>query len=121
MARTTRTAARLRRHARVRRKVAGTAERPRLNVFRSAVHIYAQVIDDREGRTLAAASDLDKSLEAEVEGKNKTERAGIVGRVIAERAREANVGQVIFDRGGYRYHGRVKALAAAARESGLGF
>ncbi len=121
MVRKTRTAARLRRHARVRRKVSGTDERPRLNVFRSSTHIYAQIIDDREGHTLVAASDLDKSLQSELEGKSKTERAKAVGRAIAERARDRDVKSVVFDRGGYQFHGRVKALAGAARESGLGF
>ena len=110
-----RRAARVRRHARVRERVGGTGERPRLAVFRSLTHIYAQVIDDRSGRTVAAASDLDVK-----EGK-KSERAKQVGKAIAERAKAAGVGEVVFDRAGYRYHGRVKALADAARESGLKF
>ncbi len=121
MAQATNTLARERRHGRVRRKVAGTPERPRLNVFRSASHIYAQVIDDRAGHTLAAASDVDKDLAAETKGKNKSERAALVGRIIAERALARGVELVVFDRGGYKYHGRVKALAEAAREGGLGF
>ena len=116
---TTRRQARERRHARVRKSVSGTAERPRLNVFRSATHIYAQVIDDRAGRTLAAASDLDKDLAA-VNG-SKTDRAKAVGTAIAERAKAKGVSLVVFDRGGYQYHGRVRALADAAREAGLGF
>ncbi len=106
---------RIRRHARVRERLAGTGEKPRLAVFRSLSHIYAQVIDDRSGRTVAAASDLDIT-----QGK-KSERAKQVGKAIAERAKEKGVGEVVFDRGGYRYHGRVKALADAARESGLKF
>jgi large subunit ribosomal protein L18 len=95
--------------------------RPRLNVFRSASHIYAQVIDDVAGRTLAAASDIDKELAAAIEGKSKTERAVAVGQAVAQRAKAAGVELVVFDRGGYQYHGRVQALADAAREAGLGF
>ncbi len=110
-----RRAGRTRRHARVRERVTGTGERPRLAVFRSLSHIYAQVIDDRSGRTVAAASDLD------VKDGKKSERAKQVGKAIAERAKAAGIGEVVFDRGGYRYHGRVKALADAARESGLKF
>jgi large subunit ribosomal protein L18 len=121
MSQTTGTLARKRRHTRVRRRVSGTAIRPRLNVFRSSLHIYAQVIDDVAGRTLAAASDADEALAAEIEGKSKTERASAVGKAIAERAKTAGVGLVVFDRGGYQYHGRVRALAEAAREAGLGF
>lgn len=121
MAAKTRTAARVRRHARVRKKLAGTAGRPRLNVYRSSAHIYAQVIDDRAGHTLVAASDLDKSLQADVSGKNKKERAKIVGQAVADRAKAKSITAVVFDRGGYQYHGRVEALASAAREAGLGF
>ena len=110
-----RRAGRIRRHARVRERVGGTGERPRLAVFRSLSHIYAQLIDDRSGRTVAAASDL------AVKDGTKAERAKQVGRAIAERAKAAGIGDVVFDRGGYRYHGRVKALAEAARESGLRF
>lgn len=109
------TAGRIRRHERVRKGVRGTGERPRLAVFRSLSHIYAQVIDDRAGRTVAAASDLDVGT-----GK-KSEKAKQVGKAIAERAKAAGIGEVVFDRGGYRYHGRIKALADAARESGLRF
>ncbi|MBI2325300.1 MAG: 50S ribosomal protein L18 [Chloroflexi bacterium] len=109
------TAGRIRRHARVRKGVAGTGERPRLAVFRSLSHIYAQVIDDRSGRTVAAASDLGVGT-----GK-KSEKAKQVGQAIAERAKAIGIGEVVFDRGGYRYHGRIKALADAARESGLRF
>lgn len=121
MARATRYLARQRRHQRVRKTVKGTPQRPRLNVFRSARYIYAQVIDDVAGRTIVAASDIEKELAPEVAGKPKTERAVAVGRVVAERARAKGVQQVVFDRGGYKYHGRVKALAEAAREAGLGF
>lgn len=112
-------AARIRRHLRVRKKVSGTPERPRLAVFRSLSHIYAQVIDDVAGHTLAAASTLDTSLREE-KG-NKTERAAKVGTLIGERARAAGVRRVVFDRGGFLYHGRVKALADAARAAGLEF
>ena len=121
MSTTTSTLARTRRHARVRKTVSGTPERPRLNVFRSAQHIYAQVIDDVAGHTLAAASDADKDLAKQLAGKNKTERAKIVGRAVAERAKANGVSLVVFDRGGYKYHGRVQALADGAREAGLGF
>lgn len=106
---------RARRHERVRKRVGGSAERPRLAVFRSLTHIYAQVIDDRSGRTLAAASDLD------VKTGKKSEKAKQVGKAIAEKAKAAGIGDVVFDRGGYRYHGRVKALADSARETGLRF
>lgn len=109
---------RLRRHARVRRQVSGTAERPRLAVFRSLRHIYAQVIDDVAGSTLAAASTRD--IDGGGSG-SKTERAKAVGQLIAERAQDVGVETVVFDRGGYRYHGRVRALAEAAREAGLTF
>jgi large subunit ribosomal protein L18 len=114
-------AARYRRHRRVRAKVFGTAERPRLNVFRSVRHIYAQVIDDRAGHTLASASTLDVEVAKEIDGKPKAEQAAAVGKLVAERAKKAGVKQVIFDRGGYQYHGRVEALAKAAREGGLEF
>ncbi|GAB1422447.1 50S ribosomal protein L18 [Anaerolineales bacterium] len=113
--------ARKRRHGRVRQHVSGTVERPRLNVFRSLTHIYAQVIDDEAGKTLAAASSIDKDVAPQVAGKTKTEAAQIVGRIVAERAKDAGVEIVVFDRGGYKYHGRVAALAQAAREAGLKF
>ena len=113
--------ARKRRHIRVRRKLAGTGERPRLNVFRSLKHIYAQVIDDVEGRTLASASTVDSDLAANMSGKTKKEQAAAVGKAVAERAVAAGVTQVVFDRGGYLYHGRVQALAESAREGGLKF
>jgi len=111
--------ARDRRHRRVRKKVQGTAERPRLAVFRSNRHVVAQVIDDSTGRTLAAASTQEKELRAGATG-NK-EAAGTVGRLVAERARAAGVGRVVFDRGGSLFHGRVAAVAAAARDAGLEF
>jgi large subunit ribosomal protein L18 len=113
--------ARQRRHARVRSRVGGTAERPRLCVFRSLQHIYAQVIDDLQGHTLAAASTLDAEVRAQTNGKDKTGQAAIVGKVLAERALAAGISRVVFDRGGYLYHGRVEALAKAAREGGLEF
>lgn len=112
-------AARQRRHLHIRKKVNGTPERPRLAVFRSLEHIYAQVIDDERGHTLAAASTLDKDLR-DLTG-TKSERAKRVGTLVGERARAAGVARVVFDRGGNRYHGRVKALADAAREAGLDF
>jgi large subunit ribosomal protein L18 len=108
---------RLRRHRRVRKKISGTADRPRLAVYRSNMRIYAQLIDDESGRTLASASSLDK----DVAGTKRAEHAALVGRLVAERAKEAGVGRVVFDRGGYLYHGRVKSLADAARENGLEF
>jgi large subunit ribosomal protein L18 len=113
--------ARQHRHVRVRRRVVGTAERPRLNVYRSEKHIYAQVIDDAVGHTLVSASTVDVDLRVAISGKNKTEQAKLVGRAVAERAIDAGVKKVVFDRGGYIYHGRVKALADAAREAGLEF
>jgi large subunit ribosomal protein L18 len=108
------------RHRRVRGKVAGTPERPRLAVFRSLQHIYVQVIDDEVGRTLASASTLEPALRDQPDG-NKTDRAKLVGRTVAERARAEGIEQVVFDRGGFLYHGRVAALADAAREAGLKF
>jgi large subunit ribosomal protein L18 len=108
---------RIRRHNRLRKKVAGTPERPRLSVFRSNVHIYAQVIDDVVGHTLASAS----SVEAEGVSGTKTEQAAQIGKLVAERALNAGITKVVFDRGGFKYHGRIKALADAAREAGLNF
>jgi len=113
--------ARLRRHARVRKRVYGTSERPRLNVFRSLKHIHAQVIDDSLGYTLVAASTMDQDVRSELADKAKVGQAKIVGEVLAKRALAAGITQVVFDRGGYQYHGRVKALAEAAREGGLEF
>jgi large subunit ribosomal protein L18 len=112
---------RARRHARVRKKVTGTPERPRLAVFRSEHHIYAQVIDDSRGATLAAASSLDASIRGEKKYGGNTEAAKAVGRLLAERAKEKGVNRVVFDRGGFAYHGRVAGLADAAREGGLEF
>lgn len=113
---------RKRRHVRVRAKVSGTAERPRLNVFRSSAHIYAQVIDDTAGRTLVAASDLEDAVQQQAgDGANKTARAAAVGQAIAQRAKDAGIDNVVFDRGGFLYHGRVKAVADGAREGGLKF
>lgn len=113
--------ARYRRHLRVRRKVQGTSLRPRFSVFRSLNHIYAQVIDDTQGRTLVSASTLDPELKKDSEDKSKGERAGVVGALLAKRALEKGIKEVVFDRGGYKYHGRVKALAEAARQGGLKF
>lgn len=121
MADKNRSEARLRRHARVRKTLAGTAERPRLNVFRSLSGIYVQVIDDQKGHTLVSASSVDGELRADLKGKNKTEQAKLVGQVIAKRAKDKGIEAVVFDRGGFRYTGRVKALADGAREGGLQF
>jgi len=111
----------IRRHRRVRRKVFGTPERPRLVVFRSLAHTYAQVVDDTTGRTLAAVSTLQKSVRDGLKGTGNVEAARAVGREIARAARERGIERVCFDRGGRRYHGRVKAVADAAREAGLRF
>ena len=116
-----RSKARKRRHLRVRKRVNGTADRPRLNVFRSLSQIYAQVINDETGTTLISASSIDRDLRKNMKGKTKTEQAEQVGKVVAERAKSQGIDQVIFDRAGYRYIGRVKALADGARESGLQF
>jgi len=108
-------------HYRIRKHVNGTAERPRMVVFRSNKQIYVQVIDDERGVTLVAAASNDKQLAAECKGKNGSEAAAIVGKAIAERAKAAGISKVAFDRGGYLFHGRVKSLADAAREGGLDF
>jgi len=108
-------------HHRVRQRVVGTSGRPRLCVYRSLGHIYAQVIDDQSGRTLASASSLDKGTRAALKGGGNIAAAKIVGKSIAERSLAAGIQQVVFDRGGYMYHGRVEALAGAAREAGLKF
>jgi len=113
--------ARYRRHARVRAKVVGTGSRPRLCVFRSLNHIYAQIIDDSRGHTLASASTLNPEIKGQADGKTKAAEAGLAGSLIAERALSGGIKQVVFDRGGYQYHGRVKALAEAARQKGLKF
>jgi large subunit ribosomal protein L18 len=117
----TRSAARNRRHVRVRKKIFGTSQAPRLSVFRSLKHIYAQIIDDESGRTLISASTLDPDIREQVAELNKTEQAKLVGKRLAEKALSNGVTRVVFDRGGYKYHGRVKALADASREGGLQF
>jgi large subunit ribosomal protein L18 len=114
-------AARIKRHRRIRSRLQGTAERPSLAVFRSSRHMYAQVIDDTRGHTLAAASTLDPQLKGEMENLPKIQEAERVGRLIAERAKAAGIQSVVFDRAGYLYHGRVQRLADAAREAGLNF
>jgi len=113
--------ARKRRQRRVRAKVHGTAERPRLNIFRSNENIFAQIINDDEGLTLASASTIDTEVAPQVQDKSKSESAKVVGQVLADRAKKAGVENVIFDRGGFQYHGRVAALAEGAREAGLKF
>jgi large subunit ribosomal protein L18 len=113
--------ARKRRHRRIRMKISGTAARPRLNVYRSLDHIYVQVIDDVASHTLVSASTLDATLAADLEGKTKREQANAVGKAVAQKAADAGISEVVFDRGGYLYHGRVKALAEGAREGGLKF
>lgn len=112
---------RLRKHTRLRKKIKGTPERPRLNVFRSLNHIYAQIIDDTTGNTLVTASTLDVSLKGKLKSGGNKEAAKEVGRLIAQKAAEKGIKSVVFDRGGYIYHGRVKELADAAREAGLEF
>jgi large subunit ribosomal protein L18 len=114
--------ARQRRHLRVRAKVSGTPERPRLNVYRSSAHIYAQLIDDTAASTLVAASDLEADFDSRLsDTKTKSDKAKAVGQLIGERAKALGVTSVVFDRGGYKYHGRVKAVADGAREAGLDF
>jgi len=108
-------------HQRLRTRVTGTAARPRLNVFRSTNHIYAQIVDDASGRTLVAASSRDKDVRAEMKTGGNVAAAKTVGKALATRAKEAEIVRVVFDRGGYAYHGRVRALADAAREAGLEF
>ena len=117
----TRSKARQRRHIRVRRRVKGTADRPRLNVFRSLTEIYAQVIDDELGQTMVSASSIDHELRSNMKEKSKTEQAQLVGQMLAERAKSIGIEKVVFDRAGYKYIGRVKALAEGAREGGLQF
>ncbi|MEA4909664.1 MAG: 50S ribosomal protein L18 [Chloroflexi bacterium] len=121
MSKMTRSEARIRRHRRVRKFIHGTQECPRLSVYRSLADIYAQIIDDEAGQTIVAASSLDHSLRSGLDGKTKTEQATMVGQLIAERAKEKGIDRVVFDRGGFRYIGRVKALADAARKGGLEF
>jgi large subunit ribosomal protein L18 len=121
MAKESRLEARRRRHERVRRKVVGTAERPRLSVYRSLQHVYAQVIDDTAGRTLVSASTLDAKLREDIGKLEAHDQAKAVGRAVAERAKAAGIEQVVFDRGGYPYHGRVQSVAEGSREAGLIF
>lgn len=121
MANKSRANARSRRHARVRKNLAGSTQRPRLNVFRSLVGIYAQVIDDQAGHTLVSASSVDRDLREKMKGLKKSEQAKLVGQTVAERAKNKGIETVVFDRGGYRYSGRIKALADGAREGGLQF
>ena len=116
-----RSSLRQRRHNRVRRRVIGSPARPRMAVFRSLRHIYAQLIDDEAARTLVSASTREAALATELAGKDKKGKAAVIGRVAAERAKAAGIETVVFDRGGFRYHGRVSALAEAAREAGLQF
>jgi large subunit ribosomal protein L18 len=110
-----------RRHLRVRKKISGTSDRPRLCVYRSLNHIYAQVVNDSSGTTLAAASTLEPEVRCQVADKSKVDEAKTIGELLAKRARDRGITKVVFDRGGFMYHGRVKALADAAREAGLAF
>jgi len=121
MAKETRAASRRKRHQRVRMRIQGTPERPRLNVFRSLKHMRAQVIDDEQGHTLAAASTLEAEMQARLQGLSKADQARLVGELVAERALARGIDKVVFDRGGYRYHGRVRSLAEGARSGGLQF
>jgi large subunit ribosomal protein L18 len=114
-------AARLKRRGRIRKKISGNAPRPRLSVFRSARHIYAQIIDDSRGQTLVAASTLSGQLKGKLSGLKKTDAAREVGKLLAAKAREKGISQVVFDRNGFLYHGRVKAVAESCRENGLEF
>ena len=116
-----RNALRVRRHARVRRRITGKPERPRLSIFRSLHHVYAQLIDDATGRTIAAASTREKAVAEGLESNSSSAAAEKVGKIIAERAKAQGISAVVFDRGGYKYHGRIKALADAARGAGLEF
>ena len=116
-----RTQARLKRKKRIRKKMVGTTERPRLCVFRSAKHIYAQLIDDSQGQTLVAASSMEKAVRDDSETKNKVTAANTVGKIIGQRALEKGVNEVVFDRNGFLYHGRIKAVSEGAREAGLKF
>lgn len=121
MANNSRSVARTRRHVRVRKKLVGSAARPRLNVFRSLSAIYAQMIDDHTGHTLVSASTVDRDLREKIKGLKKSEQAKLIGQAVAERAKSKGIQAVVFDRGGYRYIGRIKALADGAREGGLQF
>jgi large subunit ribosomal protein L18 len=117
----TKSDARLRRKSRIRKKVMGTPERPRLSVFRSTRHIYAQIIDDTHGCTLVSASSQEKALASSAAAQKKVEQAVLVGKLVAERAKAKGIGKVVFDRNGFLYHGRVKAVSDGAREAGLQF
>lgn len=117
----TRAEARLKRHVRVRKNISGTLERPRISVFRSLEEVYAQVIDDEAGNTIVSASSIDHELRDQLKGLKKTEQARLVGELVGKRAIEKGIKQVVFDRGGFRYIGRVKALADGARKAGLDF
>ncbi len=121
ISKTSKNMTRLRKHKRVRAKISGTAQRPRLCVFRSLSNTYAQIIDDKTGTTLVSASTLDKEIKGELKSTGNIEAAKTVGRLVAEKASSKGIDEVVFDRGGYIYHGRVKALAEAAREAGLKF
>jgi large subunit ribosomal protein L18 len=121
MAKKSRSVARERRHMRVRKHILGTTNRPRLNVFKSLTGIYAQIVDDSEGNTLISASTIDKELREQVKGMKKIEQAKAIGKAVAERAKSKGISSVVFDRGGFRYVGRIKALADGAREGGLQF
>ena len=121
MAKKSRSLARERRHTRVRKHLSGTATRPRLNVFKSLSGIYAQIVDDMEGNTIISASTVDKELREKMKGLKKTEQAKAIGKAVAERAKSKGISSVVFDRGGFRYVGRIKALADGAREGGLQF
>jgi len=121
MANKSRSLARERRHVRVRKHVSGTPSRPRLNVFKSLTGIYAQIVDDVQGNTLISASTIDKELREKMKGLKKTEQAKVIGKAVAERAISKGISSVVFDRGGFRYVGRIKALADGAREGGLQF
>jgi large subunit ribosomal protein L18 len=121
MAVKSRSVARVRRHGRVRARIFGTPQRPRLNVYRSVKGVYAQIIDDVAGNTLVSASSIDKELREKVKGMKKADQAKLIGQTVAERAKSKGITSVVFDRGGYRYSGRVKAVADGAREGGLQF
>lgn len=121
MGQKSRSEARIKRHQRVRKNLSGTGERPRLSVFRSNSEIYAQVVDDLAGQTLVSASSIDQELRSKMSGLKKTEQARLVGQAVADRAKSKGITTVVFDRGGFRYMGRVKALAEAARQAGLVF
>ena len=109
------------RHSRIRNKISGTPERPRMNVFKSSKNIYVQIIDDMKGNTIVSSSSIDKDIAQDINGLNKTDIAKLVGQNVAKKALEKGVSEVVFDRGGYIFHGRIKSLADSARESGLRF